>query len=66
MAAIKSYAVFKDQPPVDGLCPKCFNPALKTAVLQRIDWDGITQLGERIYCRDCHVWTGPIKEYPHD
>jgi hypothetical protein len=63
MAAIHQYAHFRDTPEVDGLCPHCFNPALKRYVLQRIDLDGITNVGERIACTDCKVWTTKLKEY---
>ena len=63
MAAINPYSRFKDTPRVDDLCPKCFNPALKLFILQRIDLNGITPIGERIACTDCKVWIGPLKEY---
>lgn len=66
MAAIKAYAVFKEQPRIDELCPKCWNPALKTATYQQIDLSGVTPLGTRVYCRDCHIWTEDLQEFPHD
>lgn len=67
MAAINQYVRFRDTPRVDGLCPKCFNPSLKLYILQRINWDGITNLGERVACADCHIWTTDLKEYDtHD
>jgi len=66
MAALRHYVHFRDTPDVEGLCPKCFNPALKTYVLEVIDLDGITMIGERIACRDCKVWVEPLKEYAHD
>lgn len=63
MAAIRLYTHFRETPPVDGLCPKCSNPALKSYTLQRISIDGITPIGMRVACADCHVWIGPIKEF---
>ena len=62
MAAITQYVHIKDTPPVEGLCPKCFNPALKTFTLERIDMTGITILGTRVACVDCKIWVEPIKE----
>jgi|GEM_PF-5671556 len=62
MAAINHYVHFKDSPTPDGLCPKCFNPALKLYHLQRIDMDGITTIGTRVACRDCRIWIEPTKE----
>ena len=66
MAAITQYVHFRDTPAVDGLCPRCFNPALKEFTLQRINLEGITTLGTRVACSDCHIWTGPLKEYKND
>jgi len=56
MAAITIYTHFRDDPRPDGLCPKCFNPSLRTYTLQRIDMDGITPIGNRVACRDCNKW----------
>ena len=63
MAAIHNYAHFRDTPDIDELCPKCFNPALKKFILQRIDLTGGTDLGERVACTDCKIWITPVKEY---
>lgn len=62
MAAIKMYVLFKDTPPVDDLCPHCFNPALKQFTLESLSWDGINILGTRVACTDCKVFTEPLKE----
>ncbi|AUG84838.1 hypothetical protein SEA_SHARKBOY_42 [Microbacterium phage Sharkboy] len=62
MAAITHYVHFRETPAPDGLCPKCFNPALKTYHLQRIDLDGITTIGTRVACSDCRIWIEPVKE----
>lgn len=56
MAAISMYVSHSDTPQPDGLCPKCWNPALKRYVLQTVDIDGITLKGTRVACRDCKVW----------
>jgi hypothetical protein len=65
MAAIKTYVRFRDTHDPDDLCPKCFNPGLKRFILQEMSMDGITNLGERIACTDCRIWTGPLEEYAH-
>jgi hypothetical protein len=63
MAAINMWVHFRETPDVDGLCPKCFNPALKRYTLQRVDMDGITFLGQRVACRDCKDWVTPLEEF---
>ena len=64
MTAIQQYVHFRDTPAApDALCPKCFKPALKRYILQRVDMDGITPIGERIACTDCKTWVEPLKEY---
>lgn len=62
MAAITHYVHYRETPTPDGLCPICFNPALKTYHLLRIDMDGITPIGTRVACRDCRKWIEPVKE----
>ncbi|QOP64278.1 hypothetical protein QDW16_gp26 [Microbacterium phage Quenya] len=64
MAAIHTYVHFRDTPTPDGLCPRCLNPALKQFTLQRLDWDGITNIGTRVACTDCRIWIEPLKETP--
>lgn len=59
MAAIHIYVPVKE--PVDDLCPKCFNPALKRYVFETIDLTGITIRGHRTGCRDCKEWVSPIE-----
>jgi hypothetical protein len=63
MAAAYHYVAYRESPRVDGLCPHCFNPALKLYTYQRIDWDGITDIGTRVGCRDCKVYIEPLKEF---
>jgi hypothetical protein len=62
MAAIQIYVRFSDTPRVDGLCPKCWKPALRQYILQNIDLDGITTLGTRTACSDCHIWVEPLQK----
>lgn len=64
MAAIQMYVHFKDTPDVEGLCPKCLNPALKKYTLERITIDGITFMGTRIACTDCRTWLEPVQTIP--
>lgn len=64
MAAINHYVTKKGPATrVDGLCPKCFNPALKLALCYLIDLDGITELGDRVLCSDCKIWVTPLRKY---
>lgn len=64
MAAINHYTVVKGPDGrVDGLCTKCFNPALKLAVCYHIDLEGIEPVGDRVLCSDCHIWQAPLRKY---
>ncbi len=64
MAAIVHYTHHRGAVRPDGLCPHCFNPALKEFTALRIDMDGVTPIGTRVMCSDCRVWITPLKEFP--
>lgn len=67
MAAIHQYVVFRDTVHPSDLCPRCFKPSLRLHQLQKMDLDGITPIGTRIYCRDEKVWITELKEFvPND